>query len=210
MNTGCWYSSAMCRLNAWASWSRLSKIQNSFLSKALTSLSLATFVLANFAEPLSHIGVSLWSMKMLFIGSTIFLVGYVVVVISMPSEFQGECNPDRIVDRMRKIEDHEFFRSRLELAKSLHNRLANSKHAELIKGPVGYVDQQIKEASTANKENRRELAGSLYHSDLVLRQYDIARARLTAVALLFLGVACLLLPAIMSVIRVILELISFS
>jgi predicted membrane channel-forming protein YqfA (hemolysin III family) len=70
-------------------WLSQAKLRDSFMSKALTSLSLATFALGNLAPLLSHLGVHIWKLQCLFIGAVLFLVGYLVVTFRIPPEFRG-------------------------------------------------------------------------------------------------------------------------
>src|SRR3954464_2954756 len=94
---------ALAKLDARASWVQLSRLRNSFLSKALTAFSLATFGLSNFGGILHSIGVDISPLRYMFIGSILFLVGYVIVTIGTPVEFRETGDVFDIADKMAKI-----------------------------------------------------------------------------------------------------------
>ena len=99
------------KLIARVTWIQVSKLRHSLIAKVVTVFSIAAFGLADLATPLQNSGVDIWRLKSWFIGSTLFLIGYVIIAIRLPNEFQGSRDLDEIVDRMSKIQNYEFYKS---------------------------------------------------------------------------------------------------
>jgi hypothetical protein len=187
------------KFQVWGSWVNLSKVRNSFLSKATTAFSLATFGLANLAKPLNSIGVDVWRLKLLFIGSVLFLAGYVFLLIRIPPEFRAESDPDSVVDKMLRIQGWQFFQSRLSIIKSIIARYEHLRDLDYVKGPYTYAISQANAADTATIDNWKEYSSSLYHSDLLLRQFDYPISRMIILFLLIVGLILLMIPSLVGV-----------
>jgi hypothetical protein len=191
----------LSELDIRASWIQLHKLRSSFLSKAITAFSLATFGLANFAVPLNNLGMDLSRLKLMFVGSTLFLLGYVLMIIRTPAEFQDKAELHEIVDHMLKIGGFEFFSSRLNLIQSLIKRSVGKGDLGQINGFLQYATAQASVADTKTLQNWQESAASLYHADLALRQYDRSYSRLVALFFFIIGLLLLLIPTLISVVR---------
>jgi hypothetical protein len=173
------------------------------MAKATTAFSIATFGLANLATPLGRLGVDLWQLRLSFPGSMLFLIGYLIVAIRIPLEFQGSRTLDEIVDRMFRVHTYTFFRSRLHMTKAMLDRCEAKGAPEWMRGPVEYAKAEAAKGESA-KEGQgdwQSLPRGLYHADVNLRQYDRTIARAAALFCLFLGLLLLLIPTIVSVFR---------
>lgn len=199
-------------LPAWlddkANWVQLSKIRDSFLSKATTALSVATFGLANLAGPLGRVGVDLWQLRLLFPGSMLFLIGYVIVTLRIPLEFQGSRMLDEIVDRMFRVHTLDFYTSRLKMTQALLARWQDGGEPYWLRGHIKYAKTEAAKAEATPSEKWLESARGLYHADLALRQYDRPTARASALFCLGLGLLLLLIPTVISVGRAVTGFVS--
>lgn len=203
-------SQCLAWLDARASWVQLSNIRDSFLSKATTAFSVATFGLANLAAPLGRLGVDLWQLRLLFPGSMLFLIGYLVMAIRIPLEFQGSRTLDEIVDRMSRVHTYTFLKSRLDMTRAMLDRREAKGTPERMRGAVKYAKAEAVKAEAAKEGqgNWESLARGLYHADVNLRQYDRPMARTAALFCLCLGLLLLLIPTIASVFRAMAGLVS--
>ena len=142
-------SQCLAWLDARASWVQLSNIRDSFLSKATTAFSVATFGLANLAAPLGRLGVDLWQLRLLFPGSMLFLIGYLVMAIRIPLEFQGSRTLDEIVDRMSRVHTYTFLKSRLDMTRAMLDRREAKGTPERMRGAVKYAKAEAATIRTA-------------------------------------------------------------
>jgi hypothetical protein len=209
-------ASAMCRhflavaeaVDTRTGWVLLSKVCNSFLSRAMAALSLTTFLLTNVVLPAQrlHFAFGFWQIKTVFFGAMLFLIGYLVVTIWTPQEFRGTSDVPEIVDRMLNLSDFGFFKSRLDMTTSLMQRIQGGSRSNWFPAPMLYVGNQIKLAKDKSENDWKKSARSLYHADLSLRQYDRPVARVIALFLLIPGISLLLFPTVISVGKVLLGL----
>lgn len=199
---------ALAKLDARASWVQLARLRNSFLSKALTAFSLATFGLSNFGEPLHRIGVDISPLRWTFVGSILFLIGYIIVSLRVPPEFRETGDVFEIADRMSKIDSLEFFKSRLRMTNSLLDRISRRRHSGQLNAPIEYARQQVLIAKSKNEKDWEDGAINLYHSDVVLRQYDRPFGRALALSFLFVGICILLSRTTIAAVKAILGLFS--
>lgn len=188
----------------------LSDIRNSFLSKATTAFSFATVVLANSSPLLQGLGIDRWRLTCLFIGSALFLLGYLVVSFRSPPEFRGGSNLEDLVGHMRKVDHQEYFISRRGMTEALLTRVKRSRVFCPPNGPMIYAQDQISKTANSTEATWRLHAAGLYHVDLALRQYDRPVSRLIAVALMCTGLLLLLVPTIDSVWRAIMAQLAWS
>jgi hypothetical protein len=191
----------LSRLDTKATWVWLSKIRDSFLSKATTAFSVATFGLANLAEPLGRVGVDLWQLRLLFPGSMLFLIGYLIVAIRMPLEFQGSRSLDEIVDRMFRVHTYSFYRSRVKMTEAMLDRWKKGGEPCWLRGPLEIAKEEVAGAAKVTEDKWHEPARGLYYADVVLRQHDRRIDRAAALVCLGLGLVLLLIPTIVSVFR---------
>jgi hypothetical protein len=182
-------------------WPAQLKLRDSFLSKALTSFSLATFALGNIAPLLEKLGVDFWRLRCLFIGSVLFLLGYLVLTFRVPPEFRGGTSLNDIVRNMLTIQDRSFFESRRAMTISILQRLNVSRPFDLSDGVIQYARTHASPTTQITDDNWTQYAASLYHADIVLRQYDRPRTRLISLGLMAAGIVFLLVPTLDGVIR---------
>lgn len=188
------------KLDGWTNWVVLSRHRNSFLSRAVTALSLSSLVLANF--PLILIGLEPFTLQLTFAGSLIFLIGYLLFGLWVPPEFSqlGEVHDQ--VRRMRDISDIEFIKSRLQLSANLIDRM-NARH--VLKPPqplVNLLKKKVLSLKDKDAVDQNEAAG-LFHADLSLRKHDSPALRLATAGIIIVGVSCLAFSTIRNVLRVI-------
>lgn len=184
-------------VNDWMSWVSLGRLRNSFVSKTLTALSVTSLALANAAQQLQTVGVDLGSLRIVFWGGLIFLAGYLLYAVTVPSEFRRSGEVDEIVGRMAGLADWTFYKSRQDLAAML---LAEQRQNGLLRATEGafvFLSMQIEAARTVTERDAWESsAKSLYHADLNLRQYARPFARATVAVLLAAGGLCLISPTL--------------
>ncbi len=203
-----WRLWLLAQLDAKASWIQLANVRDSFLSKATTAFSVATFGLSNLAKPLGAIGFDLRNIRLLFVGSMLFLVGYLIVAVRLPLEFRGSRSLDEIVERMFRVHTYVFFNSRLKMTASLLKCFEGKDDIPWLRGPIEYTRSQIAAGANANNNNWHNSARGLYHSDVVLRQYNRPAARITALLFLAVGLLMMLVPTLFSVFRAMVGLVS--
>jgi hypothetical protein len=185
-----------------AGWLSLAKIQRSLISKALTSLSLATFLLANFGEALGALGMSTWRLRLLLLGSLLFICGYVCASLRRPPEFEEGATLEELVGQMAKVDDYDYFRSRLSMTQALVERFQRQPPFDLLQGHLEYAKQRIGACKATSQSDWKSRSSSLYHADLNLRQYDRPRSRWLSLTLLTVGMIALLVPTVASLWKV--------
>ncbi len=189
------------RIDDKTEWMVLSRLRNSFLSRALTALSLTALILANAPEALTQSGLDLPSMRLVFTGSAVFLLGYVLFGLFAPPEF---AQPGEIYDhvsRMQVLSDDAFVASRLGMAKKLLERSRSKRPMAPPRHLTDLLSDRISGFEALEADARKDAAPGLYHADLLLRQYDAPPVRLLIAAALLTGLACLLYPTITNVLK---------
>ena len=196
-------------MNNYASWLTLSKICDAFLSKATLAFSLATCVLANFSDKLALLGIDSWRFRTFFVGSVLFLIGYIWVLMKV----RGATIIDSVVSRMMVVSNIEFFVSRRGMLKALVNRFQENRPFDMPEGAVEYAGSRISatvlfDAWDSNKIDDaattlfNKEAGAMYHADLNLRQFDRPAQRYVAFALLASSIILLAVPTGASILKV--------
>lgn len=185
-------------------WVTLNRVRNSFLAKALTALSISSCVVANVPEFLAKIGFHVGGFKFVFFGSLIFLLGYIVTSWRMPPEFGGGPDIVTVVSNMLKIQDFNFFQSRLDLAKRLVERMEAKRPFDMSKHLLDWAKGQQTSASAVTVCTYTSSAPTLYRSELTLRQYDRPIWRAFAWVLLIVGVLFMLVPTLSNVAHILL------
>lgn len=187
-------------------WTFLSRVRNPFVHQALTVLSLSAFVLANLPPVLSRLGGVPWTTYAVFAGALLFLAGYLLYSKVAPPEFGPAGEIWDIVPRMMTYADWYFFIDRIELSENL---LCRSKANNRFPPPEGAVTLLKDKIAQARKlrpaASWKEAAGSLFHADLNLRQYDAPSWRLAIAALLGTGALLMVLPTILNVFAILLS-----
>ena len=190
------------KVDGWTTWVVLSRFRNSFFSRAVTALSLSSLVLANLPGLLARSGIDNFSLRLVFTGSLIFLLGYLLFLFWAPPEFSQSGEIYEHVQRMQSLADKEFVESLMNASTGLVDRARLRKTfvapIALIKG----LEEKAKALQGKNNFEVGEMAG-LFHADLALRQHDWPVRRLVIAAALVLGAACLAFPTIRNVLRAI-------
>lgn len=188
-------------INGWISWTSLGRIRNSFLSKALTALSLAAFVLANAAPKLEEAGMDMDSARFVFWGGFVFLAGYLSFAVLAPIEFRRAGEIDEIVGRMGGLADWSFFQSRLLLATNLLQSMQGAVYFNPPEGAMMFLRQQIDIAKKLkSSDSWEDSAKSLYHADLNLRQYRRPICRMAVALLLAVGALTVIYPTLKNIV----------
>jgi hypothetical protein len=209
MSRNLWVSS----MKLWAqsraiklTWPKLAKWNASFVPKAITFFSLASFGLAYFGPLLRQYGLSEWKLAAWLIGSVSFLIGYAIVEIRMPSEFSGGAlDLEEIVARMRTVDSKEYYESRKDMTIGLIPRMEPFKNIKDVKAAIDEAaDFSAKEVKP---ENWAENAAPLYYADLLLRQYDRPVERLLSVIFMAIGLSLLFLPTLTNFVHAVGELL---
>lgn len=191
------------RLGDHTNWVSISRVSNSFISKATLAFSLSTFVLANFSDVLGSFGIHFVQFRLLLIGAILFMIGNIWVGITIPNELRGATSLDEIVFRMLRISDWHFYKSRHKMTATLVGRISGKEPFDLPEGPLRYARDQI--AAPPNKDTWREneAAAALYHADLTLRQYDMPIKRWIGISFLVSGALFLFVPTITNFVKAI-------
>jgi hypothetical protein len=98
---------------------------------------------------------------------------------------------------MLTLKDRNFFESRREMTNFLIQRLAKSRPFDLADGILQYAKRNADPVLIRDQVDKwEEYAPSLYHADVVLRQYDRPWSRLSALILMGGGIVLLLIPTV--------------
>lgn len=202
-------------------WVGLSRLRNSFLSRAILALSLSALVLAHLSDVLERQGVDTLSLRFLFFGGVVFLVGYLLFGLWAPSEFGQPGELYDHVQRMGTVADADFDRSRLDMAQLLCKRFTTKRRfgvpAGLLEGLRRSIqpaeDHFVKEdAKTDCHGNKRppaalnaDVRAGLFHADMALRQHDFPIKRMLIWFVIVAGAVLLILPTTINALRVFLR-----
>lgn len=186
---------------AYASWPKLIRLRESFISKIVTSFSISTFIIANFIDIIKLFELSPWRLWSLFIGSALFISGYIAVGFLRPSEFQEVRMNEDIVRDMLTISDVNYVNGRVIMTRNLVKRMSSRWPCILSRSHIDYV---IKSAVNASKmtEWDEKLAAVLYHADLSVRQFDHPEHRVVCLILLGAGLIAIAAPTGFSVFEI--------
>jgi hypothetical protein len=185
-------------------WVQIAEWRHSFLSKAFTLLSLASFGLAYFGKFLEQHDDA-WRLEAWLFGSVLFLIGYVLSGMYMPNEFRGSSGDlVDIVNRMTQINSYDFYKSRQQMTQNLVARFKHHTRLATLKGPLAYAERSANFEHTGG--NWTSNASALYHSDVALRQYDRPNARWFSAFVIAVGLGLLLAPTAVNFFHAILVL----
>ncbi len=142
-------------------------------------------------------GIDLASLRIVFWGGLIFLAGYLLYAVTVPSEFRRSGEVDEIVGRMAALADWSFYKSRQDLAAKLLTEQRGGGLFRATEGAFVFLNMQIEAAKKVTEGDAWETsAKSLYHADLNLRQYARPFARAAVAVLLAAGGLCLISPTL--------------
>ena len=191
------------RLDRWTNWVVLSRLRNSFLSRAITALSLSSLVLGNLLEVFARTGIDPFTLRLTFAGSLIFLLGYLMIGLWIPPEFgqQGEIYDH--VKRMKEIADSDFVTSRLAMSNNLLERVNTWRSLQPPKPLIDFLTTTTSILKEKDSGFSDEEMAALFHADLSLRKHDSPARRLIAASIMMIGVACLALPTLRNVVKAI-------
>jgi hypothetical protein len=133
-------------------------------------------------------------MRLTFVGSILFLIGYLLFGIFVPPEFSlaGEIHDH--VRRMRDLADAAFVRSRLDVSEKLVERMGQWRAFKPPQPLMISLTQKVKELASkisGNADVSADEAAGLFHADLSLRKHDAPVLRLTTALVMVLGIVCL-------------------
>jgi hypothetical protein len=186
-------------------------LSQSFVSKSITVISLTGFILANVPILQDFMPHTSGRLRILFVGALLFVIGHLVALIKAPPEFQGRAEAIAIVADMLVINSPASYASRYEMFESLVARMMNEPPPDMDEKHIIHAQQTL----AANPSNVQEIvalqhsAASVYHADIVLRDFDAFHARAFALAFLAAGSVLMLLPTMLNVLQVILRGICF-
>jgi hypothetical protein len=191
------------KLDGWTRWVRLSRIRNSFLARAVTALSMSSLVLSNLPAFIQRSGIDLFSLRLVFTGSLVFLIGYVLFAFCAPAEFNQAGEVHDHVKRMSDLADAEFIRSRLRLASGLAARMKARTGMKPPEALIHLLEAKITELTGREITLQDNEPAGLFHADLTLRDHDAPGYRLIVAGAMLVGGLCLLYPTARNVLRAI-------
>jgi len=188
-------------VNKALSWVFVSKLRNSFVSKAFMAFSMTSMVLANTPESIEFIAGGLVTYRLVFTGSALFFLGFIWFGFSAPREFK---NPGEIyehVSHMQTYKSESFRKERHFLAISL----LKSMSTVWISPPGGLIQTLATLTGTLSVDGKftEEDAAYLYGVDLELRSYRSPIQRLIVSLLLLLGIVLMGSPTLWNAGRVV-------
>jgi hypothetical protein len=184
-----------------AGWLNVNRVSQSFLSKGLIILSLAAFLLANFPSVTSLLGSSGWKLPTLFLGSFIFLIGYVIASASTPPELSGHSDATRIVAEMMTLDTWFFFDGRRQMLRNLITDFKSRSPFDLPIGHMNFARNTLDKVDKhpADPSTYKSFSPDVYNADIQLRQFLKPRARYSALAFLAVGLVLMLVPTAVNV-----------
>jgi hypothetical protein len=186
-----------------AGWLKVNQISQAFLSKGLVILSLTAFLLANFPSAISLLGSSGagWKLPTLFIGSLLFLMGYIIASVSAPPELSGHSVATQIVSEMLTLDTWFFFRGRTEMLRNLIKDFSLRSPFDLPKGYIDFAKNALDQADKglADQTTYNSFSRDIYHADIQLRQFVKPSARYSALTFLAVGMGLMLVPTSINV-----------
>jgi hypothetical protein len=192
-----------------AGWLNVNRISQSFLSKGIVILSLTAFVLANVPSVMSLLGNSGWKLPTLFIGSLLFLIGYVIASTTAPPELSGRSVATHVIAEMLTLDTWLFFEGRRLMLTNLVAAFNSHEPFDLPSGFIKFAENALADATKgpADSATFKSYSPNIYHADIQLRQFVNPLARYSALCLLTLGLALMLIPTSINVVLTIWNLL---
>jgi len=173
------------------------------MARAVTALSMSSLVLANLPAFIQRSGIDVFSLRLVFAGSLVFLIGYVLFAFCAPAEFNQAGEVHDHVKRMNDLADAEFIKSRLGLARGLAARMKARKEMKPPVALIHLLEEKIAELRGKEADLQANDGAGLFHADLALRDHDAPIYRLVVAAAMLIGGLCLLYPTVRNVFRAI-------
>lgn len=184
-------------------WVFLSNIRNSFFAKATSIFAFSSLILSNSDQVLEFFDFKPFELFLLFTGSVIFILGYILFWVFSPQEFRLSGEIHDHVQRMKNIEDVEFLKSRISMAQNMQNRLQGFSLFKVPQGILLDLQTQIKKAQKT-KPVDLSLSAGVYRADLQARNFDFPIKRIVTAFPLLLGGLMLISTTIVNAFEVIL------
>ncbi|MBY6068807.1 hypothetical protein KUW17_18840 [Leisingera aquaemixtae] len=184
-------------------WAFLTKLRDSMVSKAISAITISTFILSNSPAFLSFFSDGSPKMMLVLFGGLVFLGGYVFCFIRAPSEFKSGRDIPTVIGQMLQVSTFQFFQSRVHLLEGLVDEVSQNSIADLPFGRIIYAKERLAtSAAAATERNWLNYAGSVYDADLKLREFVDMKGRLICAALFSAGLLLITLPTLISVTQV--------
>ena len=188
-----------------ATWVLLSRLRNSFLSKAVSALSLSSLALANLPGFVLEQGDTPSSLRVVLAGALLFLVGYVAFFFLAPPDLREAGEIHDHVGRMAQIADREFIASRIRLAGPFLERSKGGLPRSVPFARWERLRQQVEHLRNVDPATLgAEARAAFFYADLSARQHDWPDRRIAVAVALVVGAALMALPTAANVLAVIL------
>ena len=181
------------------SWVSLSKIRNSLISRVVSTLSISALVLSNIPQFLSGLGVADWSVFCIYVGSLVFVVGYLLFSFFSPREFVTGGEITDHVHKMMALASTQFIENRLGLADKHLVRLKEKKSSRCPIALKTALANTVADFNNMDEAERRQEAPRLFQDALELRAYDHAPQRYVTAVFLFGGLVLVAAPTLCNV-----------
>jgi hypothetical protein len=182
-----------------ASWLTLNRISHSFLAKGITILSLTAFAFSNIPWLDNALGTSGWRIKLLFVGSLVFVIGHFLAALKAPPEFNGRSEATHIVAEMLVLDTPYFFNGRRNMLKISLEELESNPPVDMPEGYLQLARQALCDTASNSPEARKEHSRDVYHAAIQLRQFEKPKTRLLAFGLMGLGAIGMFVPTVLNI-----------
>lgn len=188
-------------------WTKLATWRASFLSKAVMALSISALFLANVAPVLAQYDIPLPSMTRTFLGSLLYIAGWLVFAARVPSQLSRGGEIYDIVGRMKTLTDWNFFDNYRQDAVNAVNRIGDKqlypKHIRtFLKGRSVAAN-----ALTPQTKNWIDQTAGLYQAYIQMRDHDRPFWRAVTALLLLGGTGALFWSAAATIVKAICTLL---
>jgi len=188
-------------------WRMLADWRGSFVSKAVMALSISALFLANVAPLLERYHIPYPPMTRLFIGSVVYLAGWLVFALAVPSQLSRGGEIYDIVGRMKMLTDWEFFDGQRGMAETRADKIKDNAFYPEKKRTL--LDRRKNDAASLTKDctSWTDQTAGLYQAYVQTLDYDRPFLRLTTTLLLGIGTAALFWPVALNILNATLSLI---
>lgn len=188
-------------------WRTLADWRGSFVSKAVMALSISALFLANVAPLLERYHIPYPPMTRLFIGSIVYLVGWLVFALAVPSQLSRGGEIYDIVGRMKMLTDWKFFDGQRGMANTRVEKINDNVVYPQKKRT--FLEDRNKAAASLTKDctNWTDQTAGLYQAYVETLDYDKPILRLTTALLLGIGTGALFWPVALNIVNAALSLI---
>jgi hypothetical protein len=193
------YSVYRKKLLSIVTWVFLARVRNSLASKSLSMLSISALVLSNIPNVLIDIGVTTWTIVCIYLGSIIFLSGYILFYLYSPSEFKSPGDMIDHISRMQVLCSQKFLSNRLLRAKIFADRASGNENVEIPAGILESLKKTVDYFEKIDPDKRVSEAQQLFQDDLAAREHDAPNKRLKVALLLASGSFLIVLPTMVNV-----------